>query len=138
MRRWMRYIVLGIVTFFLFTNVFYAEGLAEVKLCDANVMKVFRIGGYVLFSIKIIVPILIIIFGMIDFTKAIIMNDQDQIKKSTLSVIKRAIAGIIIFFLPTLINTIFDFVYNQTNANVSNYDACWGCLFDPGSCRIEK
>lgn len=138
MKKMMSYLVLGMIAFFLCTNTFAAEGLAEVKLCDANVMKVFRIGGYVLIAVKIIVPILIIVFGMIDFTKAIVLNDQDQVKKSTMSLAKRAIAGIIIFFLPTLINTLFDFIYEKTNTNVFNYESCWGCVFDPGSCRIDE
>lgn len=57
--------------------------------------------------IKIAAPILLLFFGTLDFSKAVIANDNDAIKKATSSFIKRAIAAVAIFFLPFLINWIF-------------------------------
>lgn len=54
--------------------------------------------------IKIIVPILLILFGGLDFSKAVVMNDKDILQKAVSNFVKRCIAALAIFFLPTLIN----------------------------------
>lgn len=56
--------------------------------------------------IKIIAPILLIVFGSIDFAGAVIQNDNDALKKATNKFIKRAIAAVAVFFLPFIINLI--------------------------------
>ena len=58
--------------------------------------------------VKILAPILLIVFGIIDFGKATITNDNDALKKATTSFIKRAIAAVAIFFLPLIINLLLN------------------------------
>ena len=57
--------------------------------------------------IQIIAPVLLIVFGALDFTKATLSNDQDMLKKATSNFVKRALCAIGIFFLPMLINLLF-------------------------------
>lgn len=57
--------------------------------------------------IQIGVPILLIVLGTVDFAKAVMVNDQDSVKKAGASFAKRCVAGIIVFFLPLLITLIF-------------------------------
>ncbi len=56
--------------------------------------------------VKILAPLLLVIFCTVDFGKAVISNDNDAIKKATTNSIKRAIAAVAIFFLPLIINLI--------------------------------
>ncbi len=56
--------------------------------------------------IKIIAPILLIVFGCMDFGKAVVQNDEAALKKATSNFIKRAIATVAIFFLPLIINVL--------------------------------
>lgn len=53
--------------------------------------------------VRLIVPIILILFGSMDFGKAVIANDQDALKKAASSFLKRAVAAVIIFFLPAII-----------------------------------
>lgn len=53
--------------------------------------------------VKISVPIILIVFGCVDFGQAILSDDKDVMKKATSKFVKRCIVAIIIFFLPTLL-----------------------------------
>lgn len=69
--------------------------------------------------IRILVPIALIIFGVMDFTMPIISNDKDALNKATAKFIKRCIIAIIIFFVPTIVEILLK-VYNEsTGANAS-------------------
>ncbi len=61
----------------------------------------------------IIIPLIIIVIGMIDFFKAVLDKDDDSIKKATNALIKRIIAGIVIFIMPTLVESLFN-VFNES------------------------
>lgn len=54
--------------------------------------------------IKIAVPIILIGMGIVDFTKAIFSNDEETMKKSQKSFIKRLAIAILIFLAPTIMN----------------------------------
>lgn len=54
--------------------------------------------------IKIVIPILLIGIGIIDFTKAIFAGDDETMKKSQKNFIKRLAISILIFFVPTIVN----------------------------------
>lgn len=57
--------------------------------------------------IEVIVPILIILFGSLDLSKAVLNQDRDAMQKSIQSFIKRCIAGISIYFLPIILEALF-------------------------------
>lgn len=52
--------------------------------------------------------VILLVLTIIDFAKAVSSNKDDAIKKATQNMIKRLIIAVIIFFLPNLINFIFD------------------------------
>ncbi len=54
--------------------------------------------------VLIIVPILIVVFSIIDFVKALTAQKADDMKKAYSNLVKRLIIGVIIIFLPPLIN----------------------------------
>lgn len=58
--------------------------------------------------IKIIVPILIILLGSIDFVKAMVAKDDDKMKKAQTDFFIRLIIGIVIFFVPMILRFILD------------------------------
>lgn len=53
---------------------------------------------------KIIVPILVIGLGTLDLAKAVIASKEDEMKKAQTTFIKRLIIGVVIFFVPTIID----------------------------------
>jgi D-alanyl-lipoteichoic acid acyltransferase DltB (MBOAT superfamily) len=52
------------------------------------------------------VPILLIIFGMLDLGKAVIASKEDEIKKGQNMFIKRLIAAVIVFFVVAVVKLV--------------------------------
>ena len=61
--------------------------------------KLWKLIGRVMLVFKIVIPLLLIIFGMIDLGKAVIASDEKAIKAATNSIIRRLIAAVVIFFI---------------------------------------
>ena len=71
---------------------------------------------------------------MIDFSKAVIANDEKAISKATSSLIKRFIAGVIVILLPTIIMAILNFIKVTKGIEDNEFGACTTCLFSPSKC----
>lgn len=88
--------------------------------------------------IQIIVPILLIIFGMIDLVKAVTAGKEDEIKKAQTVFIRRLVMGVLVFFVIFLVQMIVSFVSNK-DANVSN---CFNCFVNgkvnASACKIVR
>lgn len=57
--------------------------------------------------IKIAVPIMLIIMGMLDLGKAVIASKDDEIKKAQSLFIKRIIAAALVFFIVAIVQLVF-------------------------------
>lgn len=97
----------------------------------ASTANVWQIVGYALLVFKIVIPLLLIIFGMIDLGKAVIASKEDEIKKATGSLVRRAIAAVIIFLLPTIVSFLVGVVGGFGDAE-NDYSICRTCLTNPG------
>ncbi len=65
---------------------------------------------------------------MLDLGKAVTSNKEDEIKKATASLMRRAIAAVVIFFIPTLVGVIMNLVDNG-----NKYKPCAKCISNPAS-----
>lgn len=74
--------------------------------------------------VKIAVPIILILFGIIEFTKAIFAGDEDQMKKAQKNFMIRLAIAVIFFLTPTIV----DFLLGIANK-------VWNFI-EPGSCGI--
>lgn len=92
--------------------------------------NIWQVVGILLLVFKIVIPILLIIFGMIDLGKAVIASKDDEIKKATKSLMMRAISAVVIFFIPTLIGIIMGLVGGFGNVK-SDFDVCRSCITNP-------
>jgi len=85
--------------------------------------------------IKIAIPILLIIFGMLDLGKAVVAAKEDEIKKGQQTFVKRAIAAVIVFFVIQIVQIVVRFV----SGNDQNIAGCFNCFIngtgEPGSCE---
>lgn len=107
---------------------------------DQAVLKIFRIAGTVFDIIKIIVPVLLIIMATISVGKAVLSGDEKDIKSAGTSSAKKAVAAIIIFFLPLIIEVVLNLIpsYNAMkyyDRDAGEYSAYFGkctyCFFNP-------
>lgn len=66
--------------------------------------------------LKIALPIALIIFGAIDFTTPILSNDKEALTKATGRFIRRCIILVAFFFIPTILQFIFN-AYKDATGN---------------------
>ncbi len=87
--------------------------------------------------IKIVVPILLVIFGMLDLGKAVMAQKEDEIKKGQQTLVKRVIAAVIVFFVISIVQLIIGFVSNKDSKIMS----CFNCFISgevsDNSCSID-
>ncbi len=132
MKKFLNYIlVFGIIMFILNPSVL-AASLNYSNLCDNEGIKnAAEIVGYVVLLIKWIVPLILIVLGMIDFGKAVISNDDKALNNATSSLIKRIIAGVVVFFVPSLVMALVNFIgFTQGIENDADFATCTKCVMD--------
>lgn len=104
--------------------------------CDGPVQGAFTTIGWVFFFLKILIPIILIVLGSVDFGKAVLSSKDDEIKKSAKTLVMRAIAGVIIFFIPTIIDFIVELIGGDDLYN-GTFATCTHCMLEPtdDACR---
>lgn len=91
------------------TNIVNQIGIYRMALVAKSIFSI----------VFVIVPIIVIIFSMIDISHSIFKPDslKDNIKKP----VNRIIAGIVIFLLPTVIEYCFTLIDNYDNSQILSY-----------------
>ena len=104
------------------------------SLCT-EASSILGFAGWILTFFKIAIPLLIIGLGMFDFGKAVVASKDDEIKKSAKTLMYRAIAGVVIFFVPSLVVWLFGTINDFNEAKkVTNFDKCKECILTPWNC----
>lgn len=128
--------IFSIIIYFVMIPKVYA--IDYQNICNNNdVINTFRILGEIINIIKIVIPLIIIVLGMVDFSKAIISSDEKAINKATGSIIRRIIAGVLIYFVPTIILSLFNALGYDTY-NSPSFIKCSSCLFDTTLCTVDE
>jgi hypothetical protein len=65
--------------------------------------------------IKIGVPIVLVLFGMLDLGKGVIASKEDEIKKGQQTFIKRLIAGVIVFFIVAIMQLAISLIDRESS-----------------------
>ncbi len=70
--------------------------------------------------IKIVTPIIVIALSTFDYIKAITASNADEMKKTNSRTIKRLIVGLFIFFLPFILDILFELfgLYDLSRCNI--------------------
>lgn len=91
-----------------------------LSLCDSgDVLSVFRIVNIIIMIIKVAVPILLIIVGMVTLMKSIKTGNEDLLAKAKKQLVSNCIAAVIIFLVPTLVNVLARLSSNDGNSYLS-------------------
>lgn len=97
-----------------------------IKNCtDPGMVAMTTAIGYVVLGIKIVAPIVLLVVGMIDMTKAIAGKDEDTIKKAQKALGKKAIAAVVVFLIATMVGLLMGLVGGE------DFKACSACINDP-------
>ena len=100
------------------------------EICS-DMGPILRIVGIVVWGIKVIVPIILIVVGMIDLAKAVGEKSDDKIKEAQNKLIKRAIAAVLVFLVVTFVGLLMGLI------GANDYEACMDCINHPfsGKCK---
>ena len=66
--------------------------------------------------IKVAVPVILVILGMLDFAKGVTSGKEDEIKKGQGIFVKRLIAGACVFFVVTIVQLVMSVVSSDDNS----------------------
>ena len=110
----------------LYNLIYMLEG--ESTLCEyTEVGDIMYLIGIVLLAIKIVVPIILIVVGMIDLVSAISQQNEDALKKATSKLAKKAVAAIAVFLVATIVGLLMGLIGGK------QYEACMDCINAPFS-----
>ena len=90
--------------------------------------NIWNLLGYVVTVIKIVIPLILIVLGMVDLGKAVVSSDDKQISKSVSTLIKRFIAAVIVFFVPTIVSALFNALAIMNTTEWEDYNVCVQCV----------
>ena len=78
----------------------------------------------VIVIIKIGIPVLLIIFGMLDIGKGVVASKEDEIKKGQQMFIKRLISAVLVFFVVSIVQLVIGLADDKDSSEESGI---WNC-----------
>ena len=106
--------------------------IKPITFCEENrVLKVFQILGYLVFGAKVVVPLILLILGTIDFAKAVISSSEKAPQEALKSFGLRIVAAIIVFLIPTFLEFLISLVNEASETFKEKNENCTNCLFNP-------
>lgn len=103
---------------------------------EPDVLRAISFFGYMLLFAKLLIPLIIIVMGTMDFYKAVVADKSDEIKTQSIRFLKRIILGIIVFFIPTILNSFMLLVDGYTELEVKHKN-CITCAVYPTKCITD-
>ena len=108
---------------------FLAGQTIKLSACDSNTLFIFQIARVVIRFLQIAVPFALIIWGSLDFFKAVIAGDDKEMKQKRKPFIQRVIAAVIVLLLPMLVDIIMK---NLAKDQEGWFVKCWKDSADNG------
>ena len=104
---------------------FVGDNFCHIK----GTMAALNVVSWLLLIAKMMIPVIIIVFGSLDLYKVVISGEAGDVPKAAKSLGFRCVLGVFIFFLPTLTKTVLGYLLP------SEYNTCAKCLLQPGTCK---
>lgn len=128
-----------LISFFLVSSNVSQKILADEEItfvfCEqSGVLKAFNIIGKVITIVKILVPVILIITSGLNLFKAVLNEDDSQIRKSVELFIAKICVGACIFFVPTIMGTFFSVVHKY-DKTIIKFSECGSCLIGASGCK---
>jgi heme/copper-type cytochrome/quinol oxidase subunit 2 len=98
-------------------------GESAQAFCD-NTAQLWSLLGTFITVIKIVIPILLIIFGMLDMGKAVTGGKDDEIKKSAASFGRRVAGAVLVFFIPSIVGIVMAIIADSKVEGTTDYCSC--------------
>ncbi len=113
-------------------DLIYLLDAADSTLCEGIMVPnaLFNLVSTIIKGIKIVVPILLIIWGMLDFAKSVVEKKEEDIKKYQKAFVSRLISALIVFliiFVVQLAVNLVSGVEDSTNPDGTTVSDIWSC-----------
>ena len=95
----------------------------ETFSCASDVLPIFNAAKFVIRVIQIAVPFALVIWGSLDFFKALIAGDEKEMKMKRKPFISRLVAAIVILILPWLVELVANQIAGRTDSG--NFWKCY-------------
>jgi hypothetical protein len=79
----------------------------------------------IVFVIKVFIPIILIIYGMLDMGKAVIAGDEKVMKENQGKLIKRILYAALIFFIISIVQVVIRFVAGSDSTSIMDCISCF-------------
>ncbi|MDD5865405.1 MAG: hypothetical protein PUD07_02810 [bacterium] len=86
--------------------------------------------GKIIFILKILIPVILLVLGIVGLAKAVIADDDKEIKTQVGKLVTKFIAAVCIFFLPSIVKACFGLV-DQFSEVEEEYVNCVNYITDP-------
>lgn len=109
----------------------------NLDICGSDLIWIIKIIRIIIRIIQIAAPLALIIFGSLDFFKAIIAGDEKEMKMKRKPFIGRLIAAVIILLMPMIVSLVMKTVARNSN---NRFAECWNAAGgqDPWSVTITN
>ena len=105
---------------------------SKIQCGDTKIPYIFaQITSTVILIIQILVPVIIILFGMLDLGKAVMAQKEDEIKKGWQTFIKRLLIGVLVFLVIVIVKFIIGLVAENYEIN------CIDCFVNNDQCIVN-
>ena len=96
-----------------------------LNLCsNTNILTLVYFIKVIITLISIVVPVVLIIMSTVDIVKAVMANDDDERRKVYSKCVKRFVYSFIFYFIPTIINLLFNIIIDmQTFTGTDDYQS---------------
>ena len=134
-RKNIRFLIILFVSFILMINVNAETTEIVAEHFCRDMSKTLQLVGFFLVVVKIVVPLLVVIMGSLDFYHIVMSGKDSDLKKEALILGKRFLMGVIVFLMPSIVNLAVNTLDNNPNAD---YKVCVDCLTKPSSCPVKN
>lgn len=134
------FLLIVLITMFMFVPGVLA---ANIKGCESVMpgviidVKIANAVHTIILAIQIAVPVLLVIFGMLDLLKAMTGAKEDEIKKGQQILVKRVITAVLIFFIIAIVKAIVGLAAGEKDSQ--NIMSCADCFLNgansDGTCK---
>lgn len=115
----------------MFDFVYILDGYSDMSGICNDLGSLLRVVGIALKLIQYVVPILLILFGGLDFAKAVIGKDEKEMKEAQKKFMTRAIVALCVFLIIPIVSVLMRLVSGD------GYEECMTCIKSPfsGECK---
>ena len=127
----MNYIINGLTFLTAQPNVSKCDNILP-GTAGTKFVEIIAVAVTVVKILQILIPIGLIVWGTLDFGKAVIEGDEKKMKEKRKPFIQRVISAVIVFLIPWLIGVIL------SNVGRADWKDCWNAARNDTSSKVSN